>query len=189
MALSLCVLAGCERPSATPAPIANRGGEAPVVTERPWPEMKRGADHECVAEPPRAGIVDRSSTAFARIDVRRGDVRIEERATFRRGPVLEVTASTGGCAHVGTSYRFVLTRTAPVTDRAHYVDRALAALAALPVRGDARLDARRDIADGLKQVAPAGDCTVMPNEMVTVSCSVEEEPRGVVVELAYDVAL
>ena len=97
------VASACERPG--PPPIGNAGSsamvQAPEIVERAWPEADRNAGMECVAAPPTGGILDRTSAAFRRIEVRRGELRIEERAFYRSGSIIEVTASTGGCAHAG----------------------------------------------------------------------------------------
>ena len=184
------VASACERPG--PAPIGNAGSsaraQAPEIVERAWPEADRPPDMECVAQPPTGGILDRTSTAFRRIEVRRGEQAIEERAFYRSGSIIEVTASTGGCAHAGTSYRFVMAASRPITDRKYYLRRALDQLAALPVRQGA-LDLRDEIIDALSSVPDDGDCIASPGEIVTVSCQVTADPAGAVVELTYDVAL
>lgn len=184
------VASACERPG--PPPIGNAGSsakaQAPEIVERAWPEADRNPDMECAAAPPTDGILDRTSAAFRRIEVRRGELRIEERAFYRSGSIIEVTASTGGCAHAGTSYRFVMARTRPVNDRKHYLRRALDQLAVLPVRRGA-LDLRDEIIDALSSVPVGDDCIASPNEIVTVSCQVTGDPAGAVVELTYDVAL
>lgn len=184
------VASACERPG--PPPVGNAGSgavvQAPEVVERAWPEADRTADLDCVAEPPTGGILDRTSAAFRRIEVRRGELRIEERAFYRSGSIVEVTASTGGCSHTGTSYRFVMTRTRPITDRSYYLRRALDQLAVLPVRQGA-LDLRDEIIDALSPLPVGDDCIASPGEIVTVSCQVTADPTGAVVELTYDVAL
>jgi hypothetical protein len=184
------VTSACERSG--PPSIGNAGSsamvQAPEIVERAWPEADRNAGMECAAAPPTDGILDRTSAAFRRIEVRRGELRIEERAFYRSGPIIEVTASTGGCAHAGTAYRFVMASSRPINDRRYYLRRALDQLAVLPVRQGA-LDLRGEILDALSSLPAGDDCIASPNEIVTVSCQVTADPAGVAVELAYDVAL
>ena len=184
------VASACERSG--PPSIGNAGSsamvQAPEIVERAWPEADRNADMECAAAPPTDGILDRTSAAFRRIEVRRGELRIEERAFYRSGPIIEVTASTGGCAHAGTAYRFVMASSRPINDRRYYLRRALDQLAVLPVRQGA-LDLRDEILDALSSLPAGDDCIASPNEIVTVSCQVTADPAGVAVEQAYDVAL
>lgn len=194
--LAAAALAACSAPpvSTTPPPtIANHApvtDGAPTVTEQAWPEADPPEEMSCTAEPPSGGILDRTSRVFSRIAVRRGKYVIEERASYRQGPVEEVTVITGGCAHVGTSYRFVVPAVAghPSTESAFYLTKAVELVTALPFRKDVERDYRESIVDMLRN-RPDDTCSYADTEISTVECSIDNEHGKVVVELAYSIAL
>lgn len=160
---------------------------APEIVE--LPPREEDVPGECTVDPPEGGLLDRSSVVFRRIEVRKTEMHIEERAEFRDAShTTEVVASTGGCAHLGTAYRFVVRDARPLTDRAHYLERAAGLLELLPLARTDR-DFRDDIVKTIRERSD-DDCTYLANEITTVTCTIEQLAPGLVsVQLIYDIAL
>jgi hypothetical protein len=164
----------------------------PEVVELPWKDEGIPSDYECAAEQVKGGVLDRSSPMFRRIEVHRGRQVIEERAFYRQGPADEVTVTTGGCAHFGTSYRFLLRDTHDLADKGHYIDRALELMEALPVLSDSP-HLRDEIGGAIREQRgdpnKVGTCDFRRGDAV-IGCSIAgQTPGHVLVQLYYDFAL
>lgn len=175
-------------PEPTPTPVEPSG---PEVVEVPIPADEVPPD-DCVAVGVDGGALDETSAAYRRIEVKRHEQYVWQKATLTSGRV--VTAQVGGCAHHGAHYTLRLPKSRPVGDKAHYLGAALGALGALPLRAGStnfRDELTRELRAALDDPARLEDCSFPSGEMVTILCGVVEDADTgeILVSLGYDIAL
>ncbi len=98
------------------------------------PEVSAGA-RDCILDPKELPpLLPSKDPAFrGRVQTKRGKHGLTERVRLKAGGALKIVQ--GGCAHYGATYEFSgLTDAHALGDRAYYLERAAALLAALPPR-------------------------------------------------------